>query len=250
MGDKVDECVIWDNEAEKITYRVLSKSDEKVVIAGINYRKIVHTKLSNITKADESIINNEKNNLVAYEKCFLERARPNGIVGTVLHFDSDINYLKKCVDLYKKVGIYCYPVLSQEKEYIKKIEGVKFIPDVVVITGHDFYNGDDKRNMDSYVNSKYFAETIKKIRITYPCAVIVAGACQSNFEALIASGADFASSPKRKNVHLYDPAVIAITVCTTSFRKIVNFRNREKYIEGIKDTYNGLETYGKMRLFY
>lgn len=242
--------VIWDDEKEKIAYEVLNKTDEKVVIAGINYRKIVQTQLSSIKRADESLINSEMQHVHDYESCLLERKKHNGITGTVLHFDSDINYLKKCIDLYEKVGIYCYPVLSQEKEYVKKIKDIKFIPDVVVITGHDFYNGEDKRKMESYTNSQYFADTVKKIKMVYPCAVVVAGACQSNFEALIANGADFASSPKRKNVHLYDPVVIAISVCTTSFRKIVDFNRREKYIKEIKDAYNGLETYGKMRLFY
>ena len=52
---------------------------------------------------------------------------------------------------------------------------------------------------------------------------MIAGACQSNFEALIASGADIASSPKRINVHTFDPAVIAIKVATTSFLKTIDY---------------------------
>ena len=39
--------------------------------------------------------------------------------------------------------------------------------------------------------------------------IIVAGACQSNYELLIKSGANFASSPKRINIHALDPAIIA-----------------------------------------
>ena len=43
--------VIWDDEKEKITYEVLNKTDEKVVIAGINYRKIVKCNMFMIMKA-------------------------------------------------------------------------------------------------------------------------------------------------------------------------------------------------------
>ena len=76
------------------------------------------------------------------------------------------------------------------------------------------------------------------------------GACQSNFEALIANGANFASSPKRINVHIYDPAIIAIKVSTTAYNKIVNFDSLSNVIENLNDAYGGIETMGKMRILY
>jgi transcriptional antiterminator NusG len=77
--------------------------------------------------------------------------------------------------------------------------------------------------------------------------VVVAGACQSNFEALIASGANFASSPKRINIHTYDPAVIAVKVATTDFKKSVSMNNIERLIENGLDAFGGVDTLGKMR---
>ena len=38
---------------------------------------------------------------------------------------------------------------------------------------------------------------------------MIAGACQSDYEELIKAGANFASSPKRINIHALDPAIIA-----------------------------------------
>ena len=78
--------------------------------------------------------------------------------------------------------------------------------------------------------------------------IIIAGACGSNFEALIANGANFASSPKRINIHTYDPAVIAIKCATTSCNKTINFESVLKYIENGRSAYGGIETKGKMKL--
>ena len=78
---------------------------------------------------------------------------------------------------------------------------------------------------------------------------VFAGACQSNFEALIASGANFASSPKRVNIDAYDPAIIAIKAATTPFNDIINLDEVKDLLEAKKDGISGIESYGKMRLF-
>ena len=119
-----------------------------------------------------------------------------------------------------------------------------------MITGHDAFLGKDKALLDNYENSKYFVKTIRAIRKHFllDSVVIIAGACGSHFEALIASGANFASSPKRINTHTYDPAVAAIKVATTPINRIVNFDGILKYIENGHDALGGVETMGKMRL--
>ena len=94
-------------------------------------------------------------------------------------------------------------------------------------------------------------ETIRKIRKHYMLddLCIIAGACGSNYEALIASGANFASSPKRINIHTYDPAVIAIKVASTSINKTIDFESCLKLIENGRNAFGGIETKGKMRIF-
>ena len=78
--------------------------------------------------------------------------------------------------------------------------------------------------------------------------VVVAGACQSNSEALLVSGANYASSPKRINVHTFDPAIIAVKVVSTSSERYVDKTSLEKKIENFKDAYMGIETKGKMKI--
>ena len=79
---------------------------------------------------------------------------------------------------------------------------------------------------------------------------IIAGACQSNFEGLIKSGANFASSPKRINIHALDPAIIAIKVALTESTKKIDL------IEVLNDTkcgpngIGGIECNGSMFVGY
>ena len=124
------------------------------------------------------------------------------------------------MSLYEQLGIYAYGALINEENMAKEIDSYinQIRPEVIVVTGHDLYNGQGIKDLDNYSNTKNFIEAIKAIRknpITIN-AVVIAGACQSNYEALIANGADFASSPKRINVHTFDPAVVAIKASTTS----------------------------------
>ena len=62
--------------------------------------------------------------------------------------------------------------------------------------------------------------------------VIIAGACQSDYEDIIKSGANFASSPKRVNIHALDPAIIAVNIALTDKNKRLDIKellNKTKY---------------------
>ena len=77
--------------------------------------------------------------------------------------------------------------------------------------------------------------------------IVIEGACQSHFEALIGSGANFASSPKRINIHALDPAIIAATVALTPYEEQVDLREAiEKTIAQIAGI-GGLQTKGTLR---
>lgn len=245
--------MLINDENEKIIYQIIGQKDGKVELKGLNFRKKITVEFSKVEKISEKIYENEemRNNLYLNEFLFRKRGK-KCLLGTVLHFDSDAEYLQRCVDFYKKMGIYCYPVFCDTEnvsDFLEKVE-INFVPDVIVITGHDYYNGDGKKEIKNYSNSKYFVKAISAARIKYATSVIIAGACQSHFEALLASGANFASSPKRVNVHVYDPAIIAVNICTTSIRNVVNYDKIEKYIVKLKDSYGGIETYGKMKMLY
>lgn len=252
---RIGENVVLSNEEPKIIYTVKNIEGNLLTISGLNYRIIKQVSISDLIKAPAELVEKEEKET---QKIYynvtnnVRHSKERYLLGTVLHIDGDKTYLNKCLKLYEEVGIFAYGVNVNESkmsDYIPQVLS-EVRPDIIVLTGHDSYNQKGLMDLKNYNNSENFMNTIRKIRnirSSLDCCVI-AGACQSNFEALIASGANFASSPKRINIHTYDPAVVAIKVATTSFLKIVNFSDMLKYIKGGREAFGGVETLGKMKL--
>ena len=184
------------------------------------------------------------------------RSYDNGdfyISGRILHIDGDEEYLQKSIKLYKYAKVYAQAFAVPEKEMKTKVpELVKRLrPNIVVITGHDaLEDKEHEDDLNSYRSSKYFVETVNALREIEPYLdylIVIAGACQSHFEALIGSGANFASSPKRINIHALDPAIIAATIALTPYEEQVDLREAiEKTIAKIAGI-GGLQTKGTLR---
>jgi spore coat assembly protein len=172
----------------------------------------------------------------------------------VLHLDGDQMYLKKCIELYQRIGLQVHGVHVNEKEMPVKIGELitKIQPDIIVITGHDAFskNKGQKNDLRSYRHSRYFAETVREARKINPNLdqlIIFAGACQSHFESLIRAGANFASSPLRINIHALDPVYIAAKIAYTSFMDKVGVRDAlRNTLTGDKGM-GGVETRGLLR---
>lgn len=105
-------------------------------------------------------------------------------------------------------------------------------PDIVVITGHDGVLKSrqpyDLYSLSSYKNSQNFVSAIQVARQYerhLDALTIVAGACQSHFEALLRAGANFASSPGRILIHALDPVYVASKAAFTSVRETVNMND-------------------------
>lgn len=155
--------------------------------------------------------------------------------GKILHIDGDINYLKKSLKYYNESGVLAIGKNIKESDLKDNILNLlnDTNPDILVITGHDAYfnKGDEIK----YKNSKYFIDAVRIAREyekSHEKLVIIAGACQSDYEGLIKSGANFASSPKRINIHALDPAIIAVNVSLTEKDKKINIKdllNKTKY---------------------
>lgn len=180
-----------------------------------------------------------------------------GRPGKILHIDGDPTYLEICLKTYKQLNIEAVGRVIAEKDQPSKIlDLVKEInPDIVVITGHDgmMKNVSDYMNLNNYRNSKYFVECVSLLRSyksNYDDLVIFAGACQSNYEALLDAGANFASSPNRVLIHCLDPVFICEKVAYTNIDEIVDIQDAiENTITGIKGV-GGLQTRGKYREGY
>ncbi len=251
---QVGDLVVIINDVNNYIYKIKSIK-EKICLVGYSYRLIKYVSSDEIRMALPEEVNKEQenNHLIAQNISKVTKIRGvKAVFGRIFHIDGDEEYLNSCLELYKEVGISAEGIYLSEKEGYKQIEKylLQLTPDIIVLTGHDAYKGDNKASLDSYENSKYFVKTIRMIRKHFSLdnVVIIAGACASHFEALIASGANFASSPKRLNTHTYDPAVVAIKVASTSINKMVDFNNIIKYIENGRDAIGGIETAGKMRL--
>lgn len=174
--------------------------------------------------------------------------------GKVLHLDGDEEYLETCISEYRKLGI---PVVGQfvaERDQPARVFGLlqEHRPDVLVLTGHDGFikGGDSFENLDRYRNSRYFAEAVKEARRyenDMDGLVIFAGACQSMYNEIIKSGANYASAPFRDLIHALDPVRVCQKIVFTSIEKVLT---AEEVIENTitgKTGIGGLQTRGKHR---
>lgn len=180
-----------------------------------------------------------------------------GRPGKILHVDGDSDYMEKCMKVYRQLSLDAVGRAINEEEQPKVIvDLVKEIkPDIVVITGHDGVQKDTKDylDVDCYRNSRYYIDSIKALReynSSYDELVIFAGACQSCYECLLDSGANFASSPSRVLIHCLDPVFICEKIAYTSIDKTVSIKDAiENTITGTKGI-GGLQTRGRYREGY
>lgn len=254
---KVGDLISLKNDENKIIYMILKINNGNVTIKGLNHRIKMNVSTNDIVPATTNEIETEEKIKLNYRNKLFKKTREKNVVkplfGRILHIDGDEEYLNNCLELYKEMGIHADGIYLDEDKVKDKIEQIiaELTPDIVVITGHDIYNGKGLKEISNYENTKFFMETIRKIRKHYMLddLCVIAGACGSNYEALIASGANFASSPKRINIHTYDPAVIAIKVASTSINKTIDFEACLRLIENGRNAFGGIETKGKMRIF-
>ncbi len=174
----------------------------------------------------------------------------------ILHIDGDSEYLDKCLKYYKHIGVYAIGKKIKEEDMYEQVGLLlkEYKPDILIITGHDaLKKGSSITNLDSYKNTKNFIKAVKAARNyekSHEKLVIIAGACQSNYEELIKAGANFASSPKRVNIHALDPAIIAVTLALTERNKEVNLKEVLEKTKYGKDGMGGIISNGLMYVGY
>jgi len=177
--------------------------------------------------------------------------------GKILHIDGDNEYLDKCLKYYKYAGVYAIGKKIKEEDVYEQIGMLlkEYKPDIVIITGHDAYfkkKGSIKDN-DNYKNTKNFIKAVKAARNyekSHEKLVIIAGACQSNYEELIKAGANYASSPKRVNIHALDPAIIAVTIALTERNREIDLKSVLEKTKYGKDGMGGIMGNGLMYVGY
>ena len=184
----------------------------------------------------------------------LERNEYFYLPGRILHIDGDNDYLEKCMNFYKKNKLKAFGVFSTADDLEITVEEnlKKYNPDILVITGHDAYYR-KKREVSNYKNTNKFVQAVKIARNfehSHEKLLIIAGACQSNYEELIKAGANFASSPKRINIHALDPAIIASCLAFSDKNNnidLIKILDKTKYGS---DGIGGIITKGTMYIGY
>jgi spore coat assembly protein len=179
------------------------------------------------------------------------------VPGKVLHLDGDPIYLRKSLNLYHELRVpaegFYVPEAGMSEALIRLLPLKQ--PDILVITGHDGILKDTKdndlHNLQSYKNSHNFVraiQTAREFERNRDALVIIAGACQSFFEALLQAGANFASSPARVLIHALDPLYIAAKVSFTPIKETVQMMDIIQHtMSGLKGI-GGMETRGSYRI--
>ncbi|HHY41031.1 MAG TPA: sporulation peptidase YabG [Syntrophaceticus sp.] len=177
------------------------------------------------------------------------------IPGRVLHLEGDRQYVDRCLKTYLRLAVPCQVIYVAEDEQPKKVYQYlqEHRPDILVLTGHDAVKKGvrDYRSLDNYKNSEYFIEAVRRAREferNKDDLIIIAGGCQSYFEALIEAGANFASSPERIMIDVLDPVFIAERLAYTSIYEGICLQDiLEEAGMGVGGI-GGIQTRGKMRL--
>lgn len=237
-------------------FRIIDIDNNIATLKGINIRLFADSELSDLRKVDSKEKIKDDDVFLDRFDIKLDRNEYFYLPGKVLHIDGDEDYLERCMDFYKQVHVKAIGFKAREEDisnHIKKLLD-EYNPDILVITGHDAYYkklGNESNN-DNYKNTSNFIKGVKEARKYYDHnrLIIIAGACQSNYEELIKAGANFASSPKRINIHALDPAIIASSVALSDKSKpidLINILEKTKY--GSKGI-GGIITNGTMYVGY
>lgn len=238
---KIGDYVTRKKYNNDILFRIDKIIKNKYILSGVDLRLFADSNESDLVLSGYSNDNDSLNTIeINNENDY------NYLPGKILHIDGDKNYLKRCMDFYNIQKIKCFGYVIDEKNIKNEIINLikKHDPDIVVITGHDSFT------KNKYRNSKFFIDAVKKIMNNYSNLIIIAGACQSDYIGLIKSGATFASSPKRINIHALDPAIVASIISKSESNKIIDIKKLLSSTKCGSDGFGGFVIFGSMKKYY
>lgn len=249
-----------------IVFRIEQMRDTRAVLKGVDYRLLADAPVMDLQTYTEDM---RKFTKEPDFRRMERRMRPEPaasatvkpvyfeVPGRVLHLDGDPNYLRKSMKVYDELRVPAEGYYVQEALMPQALAQLlpQTKPDIVVITGHDGLlknrMPEDVYDIANYKNSRNFVAAIKVARHyerNFDALVVVAGACQSHYEALLGAGANFASSPGRVLIHALDPVAIAVRSSLTPVRESVNLHEAiSRTVCGINGM-GGIETRGSFRV--
>jgi spore coat assembly protein len=268
---KQGDLVVRKSYGGDVLFKIQELSSQIALLKGMEYRLLADSPIYDLSivqadsyKIDPAIGLNTTEamrSIFNYRK-LREKETSSGysyfeVPGKVLHLDGDPLYLQKSMHLYNELRVPAEGFYISEpnmpEALIQLLPQKK--PDILVITGHDGilkdHKNSDLHNLKSYKNSHNFVKAVQVAREyerNRDSLVIIAGACQSFYEALLQSGANFASSPARVLIHALDPLYIAAKVSFTSIKDTVQMKDIIEHTMSGLDGLGGMETRGSYRI--
>ena len=250
---KVGDLVTRNSYNNDIVFEITYINENICFLRGVFIRLCADSEISDLKKYSVSKIDDEFSpSLDNYRT--LDRNEFFYLPGRILHLDGDRIFLDKCMKFYKNNHIQAYGFYMNEDDFVDNVYSYleKYNPNILVLTGHDaLYR--KKRNNSNYKNTSSFVLAVKEARKyeqSHDKLLIVAGACQSNYEDLIKAGANFASSPKRINIHALDPAIVAGCLSFSDKNKPIDLISILKKTKYGSDGIGGIITNGTMYIGY
>lgn len=256
MKFKIGDLVTRNSYENDMVFKITAIDDDIYSLKGINIRLLADapvTDLKSYSGIDEEEIDFESR----LEPIKMERDDYFYLPGKILHIDSDSDYLKRCLDYYEKMHIWSMGIRENEEDVKNHIADYikEYNPNIVVITGHDAYykKTGTANDIKAYKNSSNFVDAVKearKLEKSHDKLIIIAGACQSDYEELIKAGANFASSPKRVNIHALDPAIVATRMSLSEVSKDIDLKSILESTRYGSNGIGGVRTKGTMYVGY
>lgn len=278
---KQGDLVVRKSYGGDITFRVEEIFRQTAVIKGTDYRLLADSHVEDLVSVPKATIarRTEQAHIKMLESVevleqqrrqlherrrteppFAEMLNSNStfdMPGTVLHLDGDPGYLQKSMAIYNQLNVPAEGHYVNERNMADTLYRLlpRVKPNIIVITGHDgvLKNGRhrDLLNLQNYKNSQNFVnavQTARQYERHLDLLTVIAGACQSHFEALLQAGANFASSPGRIMIHALDPAYVAVKASYTSIRDTVQIGDIAPHMVSGIDGVGGIETKGSYRV--
>jgi len=272
---KQGDLVVRKSYGGDVLFRIAAMSDTLALLRGTDYRLLADSRIDDLVPVPnpDELGGTQRARIQAHQsvrRMQEERAQFGSayatatgtdrrsyfeMPGKVLHLDGDVHYLRKSLAVYYQlqvpaVGAHCHE--SQMPGLLTRLLP-QVRPDIVVITGHDgvLKHRADWSQLGSYKNSANFVSAVRTAREYEKhrdSLVVVAGACQSHFEALIQAGSNFASAPGRIMIHALDPVYVAVRCSLTPFRESIDIADVIRgTISGVQGV-GGVETMGRYRI--
>lgn len=258
MKFKIGDQVTRKSYHHDLIFKITKIEDQMYYLKGINIRLCADSK-------EEDLELYHEGEDIEEETKFLDRIKPENLdrndyfylPGKILHIDGDSEYLSRCLKYYEEVNIWAMGITEKEENIPNRIKELleEYNPDIIVITGHDAYyrRKGNEQELQAYKNSSYYVNAIKEARKyekSHQKLIIIAGGCQSNYEELIKAGANFASSPKRINIHALDPAIIAAKMSLSDITKDIDLKGILENTKYGSAGIGGIKTKGTMYVGY